>query len=213
MVLRLGPDDGLIFRIVHIENIPWILENGLHCRSSGMFDPNYRNIGSADLIQKRTSRLVPVPPGGTLSDYVPFYFTPRSPMLLNIKTGRHVAALPMREIVVLVSSLAQLRIADVPFVFTDRHAYLQTAEFFTDAADLHHLDWDILERSDFKYDAAKPDKMDRYQAEALAFGSVPVSALLGIACSAKDQIPDIEQLVKSAGHSTPVAARPVFFFS
>ena len=44
-------------------------------------------IGNPDLIDKRTHRIVPAPPGGTLSDYVPFYFTLYSPMLYNIKTG------------------------------------------------------------------------------------------------------------------------------
>src|SRR5712692_1717571 len=41
----------------------------------------------ADLINKRGTRTVKCPPGGTLSDYVPFYFTPLSPMFYNLKTG------------------------------------------------------------------------------------------------------------------------------
>ncbi len=53
-----------------------------------MRDPNFREIGSPDFIDKRAHRMVPVPPGGTLSDYVPFYFTPWLPMLMNITTGR-----------------------------------------------------------------------------------------------------------------------------
>ena len=87
MTVNLQPEKALIFRIVHVENLPWILEHGLHCRNSPDQDPNYVNIGSVDLIEKRSRRLVPIPPGGTLSDYVPFYFTPFSIMMLNIKTG------------------------------------------------------------------------------------------------------------------------------
>jgi hypothetical protein len=83
----LKPENGLIFRITHIANVPWILEHGLHCRNSPERDPNYVEIGNPELIQKRTQRPVPIPPGGVLSDYIPFYFTPHSPMLLNIKTG------------------------------------------------------------------------------------------------------------------------------
>jgi hypothetical protein len=63
---------ALIFRITHIDNVPWMLDHGVHCRSSDVFDPNYRNIGNPDLIARRTSRAVHIPPGGTLSDYVPF---------------------------------------------------------------------------------------------------------------------------------------------
>jgi hypothetical protein len=43
-------------------------------------DPDFRNIGNADLISKRETRQVPIPPGGMLSDYIPFYFTPWSPV-------------------------------------------------------------------------------------------------------------------------------------
>ncbi|MGO4612234.1 DarT ssDNA thymidine ADP-ribosyltransferase family protein, partial [Variovorax sp. 2RAF20] len=68
----------MIWRIVHRDNIPWILTNGLHCVNSKIRDPNYVNIGNVDLIDKRRHRIVPVEPGGTLTDYIPFYFTPFS---------------------------------------------------------------------------------------------------------------------------------------
>lgn len=83
----LNPEKALIFRIVHRDNIPWILDHGLHCRNSTTFDPNYVDIGNVDLIGKRGGHPVPKPPGGTLNDYIPFYFTPFSIMLFNIKTG------------------------------------------------------------------------------------------------------------------------------
>ena len=47
----LSPQKALIFRITHIENVPWILANGLHCRSSGVLDPNYRDIGNPISLQ------------------------------------------------------------------------------------------------------------------------------------------------------------------
>src|SRR3990172_2291633 len=102
-------EKALIFRITHIENVAWILENGLHCRSSGVRDPDYREIGNPDLISKRAHREVPIPPGGTLSDYIPFYFTPFSPMMLNIKTGYSgMKQTPMPDIVIFGSSLRVL---------------------------------------------------------------------------------------------------------
>lgn len=70
----LNPEKALIWRIVHRDNLPWILDNGVHCRNSQVYDPNYVEIGNPDLIDKRAHRDVPVGPGGTLSDYVPFYF-------------------------------------------------------------------------------------------------------------------------------------------
>jgi hypothetical protein len=67
---NLNPDKALIFRITHIANVPWLLEHGLHCRNSPEFDPNFRNIGNPELISKRHTRVVPIPPGGRFSDYV-----------------------------------------------------------------------------------------------------------------------------------------------
>jgi len=39
-----------------------------------------------------------------------------------------------------------------------------------------------LQRRDFNRDPDDPEKMERYQAEALAYQKVPVDALLGIVC-------------------------------
>jgi O-acetyl-ADP-ribose deacetylase (regulator of RNase III) len=86
MLSELTACNGLIFRITHRNNIPWILDNGLHCRNSKAKDPNFVQIGNPDLISKRHSKVANGPYGGTLSDYVPFYFTPLSPMFYNIKT-------------------------------------------------------------------------------------------------------------------------------
>jgi hypothetical protein len=47
-------------------------------------------IGNNEVIRKRAIKEVPIPPKGTLDDYVPFYFTPYSMMLYNIHTGYRV---------------------------------------------------------------------------------------------------------------------------
>lgn len=86
----LNPQKALIWRIVHRNNISWILDNGLYCGNSPVQSPNWEAIGSSELIQKRETHPVPISPFGSLNDYVPFYFTPFSPMLLNIKSGRGV---------------------------------------------------------------------------------------------------------------------------
>jgi hypothetical protein len=77
-----------------------------------VLDPNFRNIGNLDLIDKRAHRVVKDGPDGTLGDYVdyvPFYFTPFSIMMFNIHTGYNVRQVPNEEIVILVSSLTELR--------------------------------------------------------------------------------------------------------
>lgn len=180
---ELSPERASIFRITHVANVAWILDHGLHCRSSNVLDQNYHEIGNPDLIGKRAQRPVPIPPGGTLSDYVPFYFTPRTPMLMNIATGYGgLARTPRQDIVIVAASLRRLAELRVPFVFTDRHAYLMAAQFSNDLQELAGLDWESLRASAFKKDPDDPERFERYQAEALIHGHVPLGALDGIVC-------------------------------
>lgn len=212
MIKDLRPEKAFIFRIVHRENLAWTLQHGVHARSSGQVNHAYVDIGNPELIGKRNGRDIDVPPGGTLSDYVPFYFTPRSPMLLNIKTGRHVRQRGNDEILILVSSLPRIQESGLAFLFTDRHAYLQTAEFYSELARLDRIDWDILQRSDFKRDNDDLGKFERYQAEALIFQHVPVSALLGIACVNDAVAAQLRPQIAAAGSELKVAATPGWFF-
>ena len=108
MATTLNPEKALIFRIIHRDNLPWILDHGLHSSNGEIADPNYRNIGNVDLIGRRNQRKVRVGPGGALSDYVPFYFTPFSIMMYNIHTGYNVRQVPNEEILIVVSSLAKI---------------------------------------------------------------------------------------------------------
>lgn len=209
----LNPEKALIWRIVHRDNLPWILDKGMHCRNSLVKDPNYIDIGSADLIDKRAHRVVPVGPGGTLSDYVPFYFTPFSVMMRNIHTGwGGIRKCSNEEIVILVSSLHRVKELGIPFLFTDSHAYPPEAEYFDDLADLAKIDWSILQARDFKRDLDDPRKVNRYQAEALIHRHLPVGGLLGIVCYTETLKSDIDRQVQARGLALPVYARTGWYF-
>jgi len=212
MIKDLRPDKAFVFRIVHRDNLAWILEHGVHSRSSELVNPAYVDIGNPDLIGKRNSRAIAAAPGGTLSDYVPFYFTPRSPMLLNIKTGYGVRQRNNEEIVILVSSLYKIKDTALEFLFTDRHAYLQTAEFYSELDRLDVIDWDILQRSDFKRDNDDLGKFERYQAEALVFQHVPIDALLGVACVNEVVAVELREQIAAAGIGLKVAVTPGWYF-
>lgn len=210
---KLNPDKALIFRIVHRDNVPWILENGMHCRNSLVQHPGYCTIGNPDLIDRRQHRIVPVAPGGTLSDYVPFYFTPFTPMMLNIKTGYGgVTKVANEEIVIFVSSLHKLAELDQAFVFSDRHAYLSGANFYSDLDELHQLDWGILQQRDFKRDPDDPGKIERYQAEALVHQQAPVEALIGVVCYTDAVSISLKNMVDSRHLQLQVTKQTSWYF-
>lgn len=211
---ELNSDRAFIFRITHIDNLSWILANGLHCQNAATKDPSFVQIGSVDLIARRKEYAVPVSPGGTLSDYVPFYFTPYSPMLYNIKTGRNgVQRRSMSEIVIFVASLHKLANSGYTFLFTDRHAYLRTAIYYSNLADLGKLNWSNWQSRDFQRNPENPEKFDCYQAEALVYRHVPIELLSGIACFDNSQKETVEQQVTECGLSLQVHTVSKWFFS
>ena len=209
----LGPESAYIFRITHVDNVAWMLRHGMHCRSSATTDPDFIPIGSAELVEKRRTRDVPIPPGGTLSDYVPFYFTPWSIMLYNIKTGYHgIMRRENRDVVIIVSSLHKLSAAGRAFVFTDSHAYGFEANYFSNLKDLDKIDWPLLRSRDFKNDPEDPGKKGRYQAEALVHERVPVDEWLGVACYENGVQARLARSAQQAGVRMRIEVLPDWYF-
>ena len=186
-----------------------MLQHGLHCRN-GEQDPDFVTIGLQDVIDRRHGHNVPIHPGGTLSDYVPFYFTPFSPMAYKIHTGHGVNRINRRDIVVLVASLRDLGAAGVSFIFSDQHAVLDYAEFFdsTELDQLDRLDWRSLQNQDFKRDNENPSKTDRYQAEALIHLHLPIGRLKGIACWRPREVERVRAWAAEMGADVRVNTAP-----
>lgn len=209
----LNATKALIFRITHVDNVPWILDHGLHCRSSGVCDPNFKEIGNRDLIAKRIHHPIPVPPGGTLADYVPFYFTPWSPMQMKIVTGHQgTPHTPASDIAIFVSSVRTLDAKGLAYVLTDRHAYLAAASFSMDATGLDKVDWRSLHAHDFKRSEDDPGKVERYQAEALVHRHLPVDALAGIVVRGPEPKARVEDELQRRSLSLKLAVQPDWYF-
>jgi hypothetical protein len=213
MTLPLNAEEAQIFRITHISNVPWILRHGLHCRSSGVVDPDFTRIGNASLIDKRQHFPVPIAPRGVLSDYVPFYFTPRSIMLFNIVTGhKDTPIVPRSEIVTIVARFRNIRESGISAIFTDQHAVSRTAQYFHALEHLNNIDWAILRNSDFKLDPDDPGKTLRYHAEALVHGFLPCEQIAGIGCRSENEKRTLEGFGRAAGMELNIVVRPDWFF-
>lgn len=208
----LNPERALIFRIVHRANLPWLLQHGLHCGNSLTRSEHWVSIGNQELIGKRARWPVTAAPGGVLNDYVPFYFTPFSPMMLAIKTGWNgVQQHPPQDIVILVSSLRLIAQQGMTWLFTDTHANNGVVNYFNRLEDLPRLDWRILQMRDFKRDPDDPAKFGRYQAEALVHGHCPLQGLSGIACFDEHGKMLTKQAVNAAGATLQVIKQPSWY--
>jgi hypothetical protein len=175
--------------------------------------PAYVAIGNAELINRRRFRNVPVAPGGTLADYVPFYFTPFSPMMYNIYTGRgEVARRSNEEICILVSSLPRVAAMGIRSIFTDRHAYPPLARYFNDIGQLSQIDWPLIQARNFMRNPDDPVQIERYQAEALVHLHLPVNGLLGVVCYTEAVKIRLDAQAKARGLELDIRAIPGWYF-
>jgi hypothetical protein len=120
--------------------------------------------------------VVPLAPAGSLGDYVPFYFAPRSPMLYTISRGNVPEYQEGQEPVVhLVSSMDDVRSFQPPlqWLFTDGHAVIELSNYYNHAADLDKIDWDIMERRYWADTVEDGDRERRRQAEFLIYQFFP----------------------------------------
>jgi hypothetical protein len=68
-----------VFHITHVENLARILGEGQMTAKNLQNPRGHLSIASEEVQDRRAKIRVPVAPGGSLHDYVPFYFAPRSP--------------------------------------------------------------------------------------------------------------------------------------
>ena len=113
----------------------------------------------------------------------------------------------------LISSLRRLIDRGLPFVYSDRHAYLAAAKYSSDVAELESLvSYELLRDGDFRRDPEAPERAERYQAEALVHRHLPCDALLGIACYTEDIKSRIESLIAEKGIDVAVRLRREWYF-
>lgn len=170
-----------ICRMTHIDNVPFIVKNGLWSKLSDVQDPNFVPIGNPDIIDKRTNKtVVVIPPGGVLGEYVPFYFSGHSPMLYNITTGYGVKKVLQKDIVFIVCDAIEIVNAGIPYCFTDGNATKAISKFYNTLHGLRELDWNCIHAIMWKNTEDDYDRVRKKMSEFLVKEHVPVSLIRGI---------------------------------
>lgn len=202
-----------IYRITHYKNLPFILEHGLHCPNSLVQDPDFVPIGFPSLIAYRKEREVTIYPGGTLADYIPFYFTVKSPMLYVIAQGNdpEVLRTPQKEIIYLVSSFKKLQEQNCNFVFTDRHAKLEYAQLYNNPTDIDKLNWGIIQSAEWGRQYGV-ERKEIKQAECLVHNFTPVESLIGIGCKDEDTHKIIQDTLLKNEKNIQLKIKPEWYF-
>ncbi len=174
-------EEVLLYRITHINNLDFILETRqLTCPNHPNKNQNYIGIGDQTLINRRSSKSIPIRRKTTFLDYVAFYFCPRAPMLYNIQNGYHVPKHNPQNIIHIVTSLNLVKKHQCSYLFSDGHGYHHLTRFFDDDQSLEKLDWTTIQSNVWYDTKSDSDRKRRKQAECLIAGFLPVEAILGI---------------------------------
>lgn len=184
------------------------------------------SIANEEVQDRRAKIVVPVPPGGPLHDYVPFYFAPRSPMLYCNHRGTIPNAQPQGEIVHLVTTAQNIAASGRSFVFYDRHAVVGYAQAYNRLEDLSRIDWRVFfeppligdyaqywqNRNDDRFPHWVTRKEVR-QAEFLVHQGLPLSCIRMIGTYTLATKARVEDILRFHGISCAVETRADWYFT
>ena len=220
------PNPVRLFHITAIANLQAICQAGaLLSKNLGATNGiDYQNIAHQGAQGARSIKAVPNPPGGVVHDFVPFYFAPRSPMLLAINGGR-VSGCEWRQadIVHFETTVGKVTTDCEDFVFYDLNATLAWSSSFTDLADLDKIAWDLLCEAPAldgycKYWQSKldhprySDRMERRQAEFLVKDAVPLVNFTCVGVIDMEHRELVHSILDQAGVKLPVVVKPEWYF-
>lgn len=204
-----------IYHFTHIDNLQGILADGeLVCdRTRIAREMTTRNIAYGSLKRDRLNTVVEVPPGGTLGDYVPFYFGTRSPMMLTYQSGNVTGQKEdLDELVYLASTAERVADSGIPFAFTDGHPVKEPKAFFNDLTHLGEVDLPLMKQRNWFDTDAYPDRKRKRQAEFLVWKTMPWSLILALGARTASVRAEVERLVQTQDHIPRCLHRPDWYY-
>jgi len=212
------PVPAHIFRITYIRNLDTVLNrDGLHAPNHFPEDGlAYKSIHNWEIQARRKETSVSCGPGGTIHDYVAFYFGILSPMLFQLKTGRVPDYDEGQEpIIYLVSTCQEVARKGLRFVFTDGHGIAFNTEFFDNLENLDRVDWNMVHA---RYWSEKNnidiDRQRRKQAEFLVHEFCPWDAIQEIGVINQERKEEVETILTRypRRHQPVVRVRPRWYY-
>ncbi len=207
-----------IFRIIHVTNLHvYLTRDRLHAPNHMPDDGlPWKRIEDKTVQAKRYEHALQKGPGGTVLDYVPFYFGPRSPMLLRLATKWKVDYDgTQNEIIYLCSTIEEMVTKNRKFVFTNGHALAAYSDAFDDLADLDKVDWQAVYADTWRNTPSDNDREARKQAEFLVHKSCGWRRILEIGVMTPAMKSRVKSILDSfpASNAPAVCVRPEWFYS
>lgn len=215
-----------IFHITAIPNLGSIAKSKM-LHSNGVLQKKklaHENIAYQGAQGTRATKLVAKPPGGVVHDYVPFYFAPRSPMLMTIDKG-NVEGCPYRQqhIAHLQTTVEIVVEKGLPFVFYDYNATLSIATCYNNLKDLDKINWELFHETPqmdgyCKYFHSRVDdsryilRRETRQAEFLVYNSVPLNLIQLVGVYNAEKAAEVKQIFDDAKIDIKIEVKPAWYF-
>lgn len=208
------PKPTQIIHMTHIGNLDAIFARGALSATAKLQarGTQFTNIAYSSIQGQRATKQVPCGPGGCLHDYVPFYFTTRSPMLYTINRGNVPCEGGQDALVHLVSTAQKVAAAGLGYAFSDGHGIMAYSSFYDDLAQLDEVDWDVIGSRQWADTVEDGDRKRRKQAEFLVWDSFPMRLLSGIAVRSPQRRQQVETLLERHGLELKVVDKPAWYY-
>lgn len=200
-----------VFRIIHIQNLEFDLKNGLFCKNKAGMRTEYKGIGSGEIIERRSRTPVKCYPGTMVNDYVPFYFSKRTPMLFNIITGKCGLKCDQSDIVYLCCRLNDLCSSNLQWCYTNGNAAIKITKWFKNLDNIENkIDWHSIETTDFRDDNedGDEDRIRKKHAEFLVLHHVPPEFIKAIVVLNSSVEKNVQKIVTKINSNINIGINP-----
>ncbi|HNZ53820.1 MAG TPA: DUF4433 domain-containing protein [bacterium] len=210
-----NPNQIPLFHITHVDNLYAIIKSGgLWCDRERIIQGfSSANIAHKPLKDRRMATKVPLYLPKTLGDFVPFYFTTRSPMLFSVHTGSvDDCSYGQESIIYLITTTENLTTCQRNWCFTDGHAVEAISEFYNNLNDMDKVDWNLINDWSWHNTLEDSDRKRRKQAEFLVEKSVPFSAFIEISVINEEMERKIHKILEMAKINLAVSVKPKWYY-
>lgn len=212
-----APADWLAWHFTTWANLARIVQTG-ELRADRRARPQ-EAVGDQGIKQHRMNRaVVPMDTPGyqprvTVGDHVPFYFTPRSPMLRRVLGGNTAYRGDHTGLVMLGISIRTVIDNSLTWCVSNRNAASEPVQFSCDLGAVgKFIDFRLMTEFMWKKTDDDPDRPTRRAAELLILGQLPVMLLTHIVTSTGDGIMKAREALRSVSGTRHYEVQPCFLY-
>jgi ssDNA thymidine ADP-ribosyltransferase DarT-like protein len=200
--------------MTHVDNLPTVVGLGSLLSTAALHASklDHANIAYSSIQGQRAAKAVPCGPGGSLHDYVPFYFTRKSPMLYTINRGNVPCAGGQENLIHLLSTAQTVAQLGLGFAFTDGHGIMAYTSFYDDLAHLGQVDWNVIGATYWHDTVEDGDRKRRKQAEFLVRDQFPWTAISHVVVRSNARATQVSAIIANCGHKPQIVVDPGWYY-